>query len=35
MRTSVENAPAPAMIEMAQHLHDHRIAEIRREAEAN
>jgi hypothetical protein len=35
MRNSVENAPAPAIIEIARHRHDHRIAAIRGEVEAN
>lgn len=35
MRRSVEDAPSPDIIEMAQYLHDRRIAEMKREAEAN
>jgi hypothetical protein len=35
MRKSVEDAPSPDIIEMAQYLHDRRIAEMKREAQAN
>ena len=35
MRRSVESAPSPDIIEMAQYLHDRRIAEMAREAQAN
>jgi hypothetical protein len=35
MRRSVESAPSPDIIEMAQYLHDRRIAEMEREAQAN
>ena len=35
MRRSVEAAPSPDIIEMAQYLHDRRIEEMKREAEVN
>jgi hypothetical protein len=35
MRKSVESAPADAIVDLAQHLYDNRLAELKSEAQAN